>query len=197
MKVRDSGMPSEDSWERFFDASAALAALSFPTGKAEVVDFGCGYGTFTTAAASLTTGIVYALDIEPSMIRATTLRAGSLGLTNVRPVERDFVSSGSGLPSESVDYAMLFNILHAEDPLTLLLEAFRILRPHGKVAVMHWIHDRNTPRGPDLSIRPRPEECRKWMQRAGFTLLVREVPLPPYHYGIVGQKQSDPRLRQP
>jgi SAM-dependent methyltransferase len=188
MKVRDSSMPSEGSWERFFDAPATLAALSFTMREAEVVDFGCGYGTFTSAAARLTTGIVHALDIDPAMVRATAERAASLGLSNVRVIECDFVSNGSGLPSESVDYAMVFNILHAEDPLTLLREALRILRPHGKVAVIHWIHDPTTPRGPDLSIRPRPEECRRWIQNAGFELLLPEVALPPYHYGIVGQK---------
>jgi ubiquinone/menaquinone biosynthesis C-methylase UbiE len=190
MKVRDSGMPSEETWEGFFDAPSVLAALAFPAGKADVVDFGCGYGTFTTAAASLTSGTVHALDIDPAMIRATALRVASLGLANVRLIERDFVSGGSTLPGQSADYAMLFNILHAEAPLTLLLESFRILRPNGKVAVIHWIHDRTTPRGPDLAIRPRPEECRQWMQSAGFVLLVREVALPPYHYGIVGQRPS-------
>ena len=141
--------------------------------------------------------MVYALDIDPAMTQATTERAASLGLSNVRAIERDFVSTGSGLPSESVDYAMLFNILHAEDPLTLLGEAFRILRPPGKVAVIHWIHDPTTPRGPALSIRPRSEQCRRWMQDAGFELLLREVALPPYHYGIVGQKplaQTKPLL---
>ena len=56
--------------------------------------------------------------------------------------------AGAGLPGESVDYAMLFNILHAEDPQVLLCEARRILRPAGRVAVMHWNHDPNTPRGP-------------------------------------------------
>jgi hypothetical protein len=84
---------------------------------------------------------------------------------------------------------MMFNILHAEHPMTLLREAFRILRPFGKVAVIHWIHDTTTPRGPDLSIRPRPEECRPWMQNAGFDLLITEVALPPYHFGIVGLKR--------
>ncbi len=188
MKVRDSGMPAEQSWDRFFDAPKVLSALSFTMPNADVVDFGCGYGTFTTAAAKLTTGVVHALDMDAEMIRATSRRAASCGLSNVKAIQRDFVSKGSGLSSESVDYAMLFNILHGEEPQGLLREAFRALRSEGKAAVIHWVHDSTTPRGPDLSIRPRPEQCRQWIHDAGFELLIPEVALPPYHYGIVGRK---------
>ena len=189
MKIVDSGMPDEAAWEQFFDAERILSDLGFEAG-ADVVDFGCGYGTFSLAAARLTTGSVYALDIEAGMIRETAARAAVLGLTNVTAVERDFVAAGSGLADDAVDYAMLFNILHAEQPVALLGEAFRILRPGGKVAAIHWIYDEATPRGPDLSIRPRPRDCRRWMRDAGFETLIRQVSLPPYHYGVVGRKPT-------
>jgi len=50
-------------------------------------------------------------------------------------VLRDFVHEGSGLEDKSVDYAMLFNILHAEKPEELLKETYRILKPEGKLGV--------------------------------------------------------------
>jgi SAM-dependent methyltransferase len=190
MKVRDSGMPDETVWERFFDARQILAELAFTDSEADAVEFGCGYGTFTVAAARLTSGTVHALDIDPDMLAATAARAASLGLLNVTVIERDFVAEGSGLPDASTGYAMLFNILHAEDPLRLLREASRVLRDGGKVAVIHWVHDIATPRGPDLAIRPRPEQCRGWLGQSGFELVVPEVSLPPYHYGIVAQKPT-------
>ena len=189
MKVRDSGMPAEETWERFFDAQKVLTALAFENPEADVIDFGCGYGTFTIAAAQLTEGTVHALDIDAEMVRATSQRAASLGLRNVRAIQRDFVANGSGLPGESTDYAMLFNILHAEDPVSLTREAFRSLRVSGKAAVIHWIHSAATPRGPDLAIRPRPEQCRHWMREAGFEILTGELFLPPHHYGLVGEKR--------
>ena len=177
-------------WERFFDGRQILAKLDFNDFEADVVDFGCGYGTFSVAAARLTSGAVHALDIDPEMINATATRAASLGVGNVKAIERDFVAEGTGLPDASTDYALLFNILHAEDPIGLLREAWRVLRPGGKVSVIHWVYDAATPRGPDLSIRPRPAQCRTWVRRAGFELLLPEVVLLPYHYGLVARRLS-------
>src|SRR5690348_6554431 len=190
MKIRDSGMPDEHSWERFFDARRVLRQLGLTHGQEEVVDFGCGYGTFSIAAAKMTTGTIHALDIDPQMVAATASRARQLGLSNVRAIERDFVAQGTDLPPGSVDYAMLFNILHAEDVAGLLREAIRVLRPGGTLGIIHWIYDAGTPRGPPLSIRPRPEQCARWAASAGFQLSGAPIELPPYHYGLVAQKPS-------
>ncbi|MDP3938958.1 MAG: class I SAM-dependent methyltransferase [Deltaproteobacteria bacterium] len=191
MKIRDSGMPDVTTWAAFFDAPNLLDRLDFTDTRATVVDFGCGYGTFSLAAAARTTGTVYAFDIDPMMVKATLERAGSLGLANIRGDLHDFVAQGTGLPDCAVGYAMLFNILHAEDPVGLLKEAYRILCPGGKVAVTHWVYDATTPRGPDLSIRPRPEQCQAWLQQAGFELVIPFVDLPPYHYGVVARRPGD------
>ncbi|HWQ91408.1 MAG TPA: class I SAM-dependent methyltransferase [Clostridia bacterium] len=188
MKVRESGMPEEKMWEGFFDPPHILRQLGLVDATADIIEFGCGYGTFTTAAAKFTRGLVHTLDIEPEMVRATTRRAESLGLANISAVQRDFVREGTGLADSSVGYAMLFNILHAEDPVSLLREAHRVLLPGGKVGVIHWIYDASTPRGPDLRMRPRPQQCQEWVQQAGFELVTPIVAFPPYHYGLVGRK---------
>jgi len=188
MKIRDSGMPDQQIWESFFDASLILHRLAFSSSTEDVADFGCGYGTFSIAAAQLTSGRVHALDIDPEMIAATAGKARSLGLPNVRAVQRDFATEGTGLPDDSIAYAMLFNVLHAEDAIGLLREAFRILRPHGVLGIIHWVHDACTPRGPALSIRPRPEQCSDWARQAGFVLEESPILLPPYHYGLVARK---------
>jgi SAM-dependent methyltransferase len=186
MKTRESGMPEESTWEGFFDPPAVLRKLQLSGSCREVVDFGCGYGTFTIPAARIVAGVVYALDIEPEMIVATQAKAAAAGLHNVRPVLRDFVVEGTGLPDACVDYAMLLNILHAERPEVLLGEAFRVLKPGGRLAIMHWNYDPTTPRGPSMDIRPRPEQCRRWAGEIGFRLLAPGlVDLPPYHYGLV------------
>lgn len=189
MKVRDSGMPDRSYWESFFEPTEILELLSFPT-TGDAVDFGCGYGTFTLAAAMLTTGTIHGVDIDPRMVRVTESRARQADLPNVRVIERDFVTHGSGLPAESCSYAMLFNILHAVDAVGLLRKAYEVLRPGGGVAVIHWKPDPTTPRGPSLEIRPTPQQCQEWMQGAGFALAGPVVQLPPYHYGLVGRRTS-------
>ena len=191
MKVRESGMPEEAMWAAFFDAPRILTQLGFDDPGADVVEFGCGYGTFTVACAARTRGTVFALDLEAEMLEVTQRKARESGLRNVRLLPRDFVADGTGLPESSAGYAMLFNILHAENPVGLLNEAYRVLRPGGKVGVIHWNYDPNTPRGPEMSIRPRPEQCQTWTREAGFVLAIPFVSLPPYHYGLVGQKPGE------
>ena len=184
-------MPEEGAWETFFRPESTLDRLQLVDGIGNVVEFGCGYGTFTLPAARRSRGKVFALDIEPEMVAATVGRAEREGVTNVVAAERDFVANGTGLPPASAEYAMLFNILHAEQPLVLLAEAWRVLAPGGLLGIMHWNYDGATPRGPSMDIRPRPEQCRDWAIAAGFELLPPGiVALPPYHYGLVLQKPT-------
>ena len=185
MKTRESGMPDEPVWESFFQPAETLRRLQLSPTCRDVVELGCGYGTFTIPAAQIVSGVVLAFDIEPEMVTATRERAAAAGLANVRTMLRDFVSDGTGLEPDSCDYAMLFNILHAEAPLDLLAKAHRVLAPGGILGIMHWNYDPTTPRGPSMHIRPRPEQCLEWAQHAGFRLLPPGIiDLPPYHYGM-------------
>lgn len=181
-------MPPEEMWRTFFNPAETLQALGLRREMENVADFGCGYGTFTIPAARFIAGTVHAFDIEPEMIRETKRKAELSELTNVEVHLRDFIADGTGLPEASVDYVMLYNILHAEDPARLLSEAFRILRSGGILGIMHWNYDPSTPRGPSMSIRPRPEDCVRWANAAGFAILAGHIDLPPYHYGIIAEK---------
>ena len=190
MKTRESGMPEEAQWDSFFDPPRVLDLLMPAEVQADVVEFGCGYGTFTIPAAQRTSGTLHALDIDPEMVALTAAKASQAGLTNVRAAVRDFVAQGTGLPPASAGYAMLFNILHCEQPEILLREAHRVLASGGSLGIMHWNHDPSTPRGPSMEIRPRPEQCRDWALAAGFELTEPGiVSLPPYHYGMLLRKR--------
>jgi SAM-dependent methyltransferase len=189
MQGRESTMPPADLWESFFDAAAIVDALSGGLLDGDVVEFGCGYGTFTMPVAMRTTGTVYALDIDPRMAATTAARVAHAGVTNVIVEQRDFVADGSGRHAGSASFAMLFNILHIEDPVGLLREAHRVLRPAGRLGVTHWNHDARTPRGPSLDIRPRPDQCQAWGDEAGFSLAWHgDLPGSPWHWGMVLQK---------
>ncbi|MCM2265461.1 MAG: class I SAM-dependent methyltransferase [Desulfuromonadales bacterium] len=193
MKVRDSGMPDESMWVGFFDPEAILRTFGIDAGVDDLIEFGCGYGTFTLAAASLVSGTVFALDIEPEMIDLVQEKCRRAGIANVQAVVRDFVAHGSHLPDGSMDAALLFNILHHDEPIALMREAWRVLKPGAKLAVIHWNHDPTTPRGPAMEIRPRPEQCIFWGTQAGFAPGdIARHDFPPYHYGLSFIKQGSP-----
>jgi ubiquinone/menaquinone biosynthesis C-methylase UbiE len=185
-RIRESGMPSEEVWSSFFNIEGILNHMLIDSQVVDAADFACGYGTFTIPAAQRIQGIMYAIDIDPAMIHSIKEKAQRLKLTNIRPTTRDLLSEGSGLDDDSVDYVMIFNILHLEQPLNLLREAFRVLRRGGKVGIIHWVHDPRTPRGPPLDMRPTYEQCVEWCLQAGFAGgSVISMDLKPYHFGLV------------
>ena len=188
MKVRESGMPEAGMWHTFFDPDIVLDAMGLTGAVRDAVDFGCGYGTFAIPAAKRIQGKIYGFDIDPAMIAASERYAEQQNVRNVKLCLRDFVAVGTGLDAASVDYVMLFNILHAEDPLRLLREAYRILSLGGKVGVIHWNYDPKTPRGPPMAMRPKHEDCSNWIEQAGFVIEKAHIDLPPYHFGILARK---------
>lgn len=191
MKCRESGMPDEDYWASFFDPAAALDQL---LGEADIpgniIEFGCGYGTFTVPAARRTSGLLTALDIDPAMVECVRRKAETFKLANIRVEVRDFVEHGTGVKDRSQAHAMLFNLLHLEQPIALLREAYRTLQDGGMLSVIHWRSDIPTPRGPSLEIRPTPKQCRAWMKEAGF-IDIKTVDLSfscPYHFGLLATR---------
>ena len=190
MKVRESGMPDEKQWESFFEQESILKVMGIDFNIVNVAEFGCGYGTFTIPASKTIKGDVYALDIEQNMINRVIERAYNENLNNIQTILRDFVHQGSGLENEIVDYVMLFNIIHAENPENLLKEAYRILGPDRKLGIIHWNSDPETPRGPPMDIRPKPEQCIEWAVKVGFKFKSKHD-LKPYHYGLVFSKTDE------
>jgi SAM-dependent methyltransferase len=184
MKVRDSGMPPQDYWETLFDVPGILDAFGFGPATGDVAELGCGYGTFTLPLARRIAGTVHTIDIEADMVALTRQRAAAAGLANVQAAVRDVLTDGFGPPAGSCDAALLFNILHAENPVTFLEAARAVVRPGGLVAVIHWRSDIATPRGPALEIRPRPEQIAAWAQAAGLRPDGPGFQLPPWHFGL-------------
>lgn len=56
MKGRESGMPDDSCWESFFNPRCILERMDCAGSCGDVVEFGCGYGTFTIPGAELVTG---------------------------------------------------------------------------------------------------------------------------------------------
>ncbi|MGH7996157.1 MAG: class I SAM-dependent methyltransferase [Opitutaceae bacterium] len=184
MKVRDSGMPDERYWESLFDVAGILDALKIDRNVGDAVEVGCGYGTFTVPTAQRIGGTLHSFDIESKMIERTRARAAAAMIGNLRLDLRDVIVDGFGVPANSVDAVLLFNILHAVSPVEILRRGAEAVRPGGRLLGIHWRSDVATPRGPDLSIRPRPEQIAEWARSAGLYPEPSQL-LPPWHFGIV------------
>ncbi len=115
------------------------------------------------------------------------MRAKQEAISNIVAEIRDFAVNGTGLESGSQSHAMVYNLLHIENPEGLLGEAYRVLQPKGRVSVMHWRSDIPTPRGPSPEIRPSPAQCKAWIEASGFRD-ARQIDLEQcckYHFAMV------------
>lgn len=182
MKIRDSGMPDEQYWESLFDVPLVLSRLGIEKCH-DVAELGCGYGTFSIPIAKVISGTLYAYDVEPAMLSRTAERGAGLSIVCE---QRDIVSLGFAV---EVDAVLLFNILHCDNPVDLLKHAANSLLPGGRVLAIHWNHGQ-TPRGPSLSIRPKPEQVIEWAAQVGLQLEGGVIDLPPWHYGLIFEKRA-------
>jgi SAM-dependent methyltransferase len=182
MKIRDSGMPDEPYWESLFDVPLILSRLNIARFR-DVAELGCGYGTFTVPIARAIRGTVYTFDVEPAMIARTETRAAGL---RVVCANRDVMQSGFGVRADAV---LLFNILHCDEPVRLLCHAADALKPGGEVLVIHWRYA-ETPRGPSLDIRPKPEQIETWAAEVDLRQIGPTIELPPWHYAIRFERSS-------
>lgn len=166
-------MPDESFWESLFDVPLILSRLNVARFR-DVAELGCGYGTFSTPVAKAISGTLYTFDVDPEMIARTKERAAGL---RVVYEQRDVMESGFGV---HVDAVLLFNILHCEQPIRLIRHA---AAAGGEVLVIHWRYG-ETPRGPSLDVRPRPEQIIQWGREAGLEPMGEIIDLPPWHYGL-------------
>jgi ubiquinone/menaquinone biosynthesis C-methylase UbiE len=96
-----------------------------------VLDYGCGPGGFSMAAAGLVgeAGKVYALDIQPLAVQSIKRRAAGAGLKNVQMIKSD---CATGIEDEGIDVALLYDIFHdLGEPDKVLRELHRVLKPNG------------------------------------------------------------------
>ena len=158
MRLKETDMPSEKEWGTYFSPKKTLIKLGLKKGMF-VADLGCGYGTFAIAASEIVGdgGQVYAVDIDPKMLRAVSERASEKHLGNVTPILAD-ISTLKKWREPLVDFVLLANIIHGtKRKVGLLKEAADMLRPNGIVAILNW-NVGKTPRG-------RPCECGRQRMR--------------------------------
>ena len=174
--------PERDAWQKPHEVVRALALKP----DARVADLGAGTGYFSARLANmLPKGRVYAVDIEPDMVRYLEARAKREGLRNLTAV--------AGKPDhprlpEKVDLILLVDVYHhIEDRARYFSKLRASLRPGGRIAIIDFRLD--SPEGPPPAARIAPETVRAEMKAAGHTLAA-EHPFLPYQYFLVFRPAS-------
>jgi SAM-dependent methyltransferase len=164
-----------DAWQKPHEVIHALGLAQ----DAAVADIGAGTGYFSARLANmLKNGRVYAVDIEPGMVKHLAERAKREGLANLVPVAG--AAESPRLPAK-VDLALLVDVYHhVDDRERYFRDLRKSLKPGGRVAIIDFRLD--SPEGPPTAARVAPEQVKAEMKKAGYALLEEHRFLPRQYY---------------
>ncbi|MDG5817197.1 class I SAM-dependent methyltransferase [Natronococcus sp. A-GB7] len=194
---RNTGQPDWDWWGKLWPTpGATLRELGIDRGTT-LAEVGSGDGYFALPAARIVEPApVYAVDLEPDLLAALDDVASAQGIENVRTVRGDARDLDGILP-EPVETVLLANAFHGVDDRDRLLEAVaNSLRSGGSFVVVNWAgrpREATTvageARGPPTELRVSPDETRETVLEHGAFAVDRALELPPYHYGLVFERE--------
>jgi 2-polyprenyl-3-methyl-5-hydroxy-6-metoxy-1,4-benzoquinol methylase len=166
-----SGAPwlVRDSRQREEDCRLLLEALEVRPGQT-VCDLGCGNGFYTVELARRVgpAGVVYAIDIQPEMLRMLAERAAAERLTNIRPILGTVIDPR--LPAGTVDLVVCVDVYHEfSHPEAMLARIRASLSPGGRLVLAEF-------RGEDPAVPIQPlhkmtkAQIRTELEPAGFAV---------------------------
>jgi ubiquinone/menaquinone biosynthesis C-methylase UbiE len=160
--------------------------------KDRVADFGAGTGHFTFAAAQIVgeKGLVYAIEMQESLVTAITHEAQSHSLHNVHAVHADAsVVGATKIPPHVLDVVLLINN-HVSKKIQhdMLKEAVRITKSMGEIVVIDWLGGATVPFAPAITDRVSKADTIQNAQHEGL-YVVDEFRPGRYHYGLRFRKR--------
>jgi ubiquinone/menaquinone biosynthesis C-methylase UbiE len=152
--------------ERVIEKMAEVAGVG---GSSEVADVGTGTGFVAAGIASRVKRVV-GVDNAPTMLRVARENLYSLGVVNADLLVGDL--TGLPLADNSVDAAFANMVLHhAVDPLAMLEETARVVRPGGAVCITdevehpyEWMREEHA----DIWLGFSPEQVERFFGAAGL-----------------------------
>ena len=194
---QNTRLPDLDWWARLWPTPGeTLRSLGIAAGDA-LVEVGSGDGYFALPAARIVDPApVYAVELDERLLADLDRWADEQSIENVVPVHGDARDLAALLP-DLVDVVLIANTFHGvDDPASFVQQAYDALPPGGRFAIVNW-HDRpreettvdGVARGPPTDLRLAPEATTDLVVAAAAFRLVRQVDLPPHHYGLVFERK--------
>lgn len=158
-----------ESRQREEDCRLLLQALAIKPGQ-QICDIGCGNGFYTLELARMVgpSGTVYAVDIQPEMLRMLAHGAAAEGLPNIRPILGTAVDPR--LPPGKLDLVLCVDVYHEfSHPAEMLARIRESLAEDGRLVLAEF-------RGEDPAVPIKPlhkmtkEQVLKELEPAGFRL---------------------------
>lgn len=157
----------------------------------QVADFGAGTGAYALAMsrAVLPNGKVYAVDVQKELLITLKNSIQTEHIGNIELLWGDIETlGGSKLGDQIIDFVLISNVLfQTKAGYQLALEAKRVLRPGGRVAIIDWT-DSFGHMGPTPEMVVVASEAKKIFESAGF-VYDKEFPAGDHHYGLIFKKQ--------
>ena len=172
--------PKRDEYQKPHEV---LMALSLKPGET-VADIGSGSGYFTLRLAAHVgdTGRVYAVDIDPEMVRHLNRRVRDAGLSNVQTLLAE--PGDPLLRDRSIDRFVVVDTWHHIDDQPKYLGLMKkMLKPGGQVVMIDF-QKRELPVGPRLEMKIAREDLIRQLEENGFRL-AKEHTFLPYQYFLV------------
>ena len=183
-----------ESRQREEDCRLLLDALDVRPGQT-ICDMGCGNGFYTLELARRVgpEGLVYAVDIQPEMLRMLAEVASREGLTNIRPVLGTAIDPR--LPVATIDLCLCVDVYHEfSHPDAMLARVRESLADGGRLALVEF-------RGEDPAVPIKPlhkmtkAQIRWELEPAGFHVVGEFDRLPWQHLVFLGANQPGNRVK--
>ena len=183
MWAKEFDDPARDAWQK---PEQVLDALRLER-TAIIADLGAGTGYFSVRIAKrVPEGKVFAVDIEPDMVRYLRERAQQEHLGVLVPV---LASTESPNLPEPVDFVLVVDTYHHIDHRIAYFAKLReSLRPNGRLAIVDFKAD--LPNGPPPEHRISPEKATAELNAAGYSLVATHPFLPRQYFLVFQGKAS-------
>ena len=178
--VAEFESPERDRQQKPAEVVAALKLRS----SDRIADIGAGTGYFTRRFAKASgEGTVFAVDLEPNMLRYVAKRARTEGQKNIVPVLA--LPDSPMLPPGSVDVIFICNTIHHIENRAAYYQILReSLAPGGRLVIVDFRKDAVLEEGPPPEMRIDRKELEGELSEAGFRLTEEHSFLPDQYFVV-------------